>query len=162
MQITGFSCTQSGLFSVRTPDSRRVKCAGDDCSCMRAASRSAPAVRRARAGGRIHGVFLLGRDGGESLQPGHSRSERSNSSDTDFEGQIWHRQSGHSGTGTCCTTLPRRPPPVGVDRKDASSPTTFRLATFWRATSATIETPTRVQPRKVARLCIRKSRTLHA
>jgi hypothetical protein len=29
--------------------------------------------------------------------------------------------------------------PVGVDRKDASSPTTFRLATFWRATSATTE-----------------------
>ena len=84
---------------------------------------------------------LFARQGGESLQPGHSRSERSNSSDTDFEGQIWHRQSGHSGTGTCCTTLPRRPPPVGVDRKDASSPTTFRLATFWRATFATTETP---------------------
>ena len=47
---------------------------------------------------------LFARQGGESLQPGHSRSERSNSSDTDFEGQIWHRQSGHSGAGTCCVS----------------------------------------------------------
>ena len=71
-----------------------------------------------QAGGRIHGVFLLGR-----------------------EERVFNLGTVHERLTDCCTTLPRRPPPVGVDRKDASSPTTFRLGTFWRATSATTETP---------------------
>eukprot|EP01043_Picozoa_sp_COSAG02_P043365 COSAG02_NODE_3770_length_6258_cov_2588.033447_2_plen_180_part_00 len=70
---------------------------------------------------------LFARQGGESLQPGHSRSERSNSSDTDFEGQIWHRQSGHSGTGTCCVFACGRVV-VGYEnpRQDNSPPATFQ------------------------------------
>ena len=52
-----------------------------------------------QAGGRIHGVFLLGREERVFNLGTPGPSDRMNSSDTDFEGQIWNRQSGHSGTG---------------------------------------------------------------
>ena len=86
-----------------------------------------------QAGGRIHGVFLLGREERVySLQPGHSWSDRSNSSDTDFEGQIGHRQPGHSGTETCCVSAPGRRRVTKCQDTSSASATTFRAATFWR------------------------------
>ena len=75
---------------------------------------------------------LFARQGGESLQPGHSWSDRSNSSDTDFEGQIGHRQPGHSGTETCCVSAPGRRRVTKCQDTSSASATTFRAATFWR------------------------------
>jgi hypothetical protein len=75
---------------------------------------------------------LFARQGGESLQPGHSWSDRSNSSDTDFEGQIGHRQPGHSGTEACCVSAPARRRVTKCQDTSSASATTFRAATFWR------------------------------
>jgi hypothetical protein len=69
---------------------------------------------------------LFARQGGESLQPGHSWSDRSNSSDTDFEGQIGHRQPGHSGTEACCVSAPARRRVTKCQDTSSASATTFR------------------------------------
>ncbi len=71
--------------------------AGGVYADIRAARRAAPML--SSWGTNTWSLFARqhARQGGESLQPGHSWSDRSNSSDTDFEGQIGHRQPGHSG-----------------------------------------------------------------
>ena len=47
----------------------------------------------------------------------------------DLEGQIWHRQSGHSGAGTCCVSDAGQRRPRSRAR-DPSPLAAFRLDTF--------------------------------